>query len=295
MTSTLCPALPCARACPPAPLPSARRAASQKGGVRALQDEVVASHGVPFDKYAAVVKRLRALLGPDALLVANEGSDLMDWNLTAHSGPPEIRVAPELDLFSLDFYDGWNTDGEWEVDMVRGIYEASVFPQLLPHQKAVLVPYNSDTFSSLFTVHLAKPKVSLMQGHVWMPRLDRPRAAGSADRQEAGGVLALGRGGLSDRVRPCSSVSARVFVTRKRRPATAGFRRGTSAIARAQPRASIGARGGRVESSGRRIRSAAPPAPSSARTATTASPRAARAAASSARRRRSAPGTVATG
>ena len=104
-----------------------------------MQDEVVASHGVPFDKYAAVVKRLRALLGPDALLVANEGSDLMDWNLTEHSGPPEIRVAPELDLFSLDFYDGWNTDGEWEVDMVRGIYEASVFPQLLPHQKAVLV------------------------------------------------------------------------------------------------------------------------------------------------------------
>ena len=91
-----------------------------------MQDEVVASHGVPFDKYATVVKRLRALLGPDAL--------------TEHSGPPEIRVAPELDLFSLDFYDGWNTDGEWEVGMVRGIYEASVFPQLLPHQKAVLVP-----------------------------------------------------------------------------------------------------------------------------------------------------------
>ena len=128
MTSALCP-------CPLPSWPLSERC------VGTLQDEVVASHGVPFDKYATVVKRLRALLGPDALLVANEGSDLMDWNLTEHSGPPEIRVAPELDLFSLDFYDGWNTDGEWEVDMVRGIYEASVFPQLLPHQKAVLVPY----------------------------------------------------------------------------------------------------------------------------------------------------------
>ena len=144
-----------------------------------MQDEVVASHGVPFDKYAAVVKRLRALLGPDALLVANEGSDLMDWNLTAHSGPPEIRVAPELDLFSLDFYDGWNTDGEWEVDMVRGIYEASVFPQLLPHQKAVLVPYSSDTFSSLFTSHVAKPESITHAG----ARLDAPARPTSGRRQ----------------------------------------------------------------------------------------------------------------
>lgn len=42
--------------------------------------QVVSSHGVPFHNYSAVVSRLRQLVGPDAILFANEGVDLWDWD-----------------------------------------------------------------------------------------------------------------------------------------------------------------------------------------------------------------------
>ena len=104
------------------------------------QDEVVASHGVPFNNYTNVVSRLRELVGPDAILMANEGSDLWDWAQTPHDGEARFQVAKDLDFFSIDFYDGWNVDGMWEYKMVRALYETQVFPAMAPHQRAFVVP-----------------------------------------------------------------------------------------------------------------------------------------------------------
>jgi hypothetical protein len=44
------------------------------------------------------------------------------------------------DYFSIDFYDGWNVNGTWEIETVRAIYESMVFPAMAPHQKAFVVP-----------------------------------------------------------------------------------------------------------------------------------------------------------
>ena len=103
-------------------------------------DEIVASHGVPFANYTTVVSRLRELVGPKAILMANEGSDLWDWGQTAHDGEARFQVAKDLDYFSIDLYDGWNENGTWEVDMVRAIYEAQIFPAMSPTQRAFVVP-----------------------------------------------------------------------------------------------------------------------------------------------------------
>ena len=103
-------------------------------------DEVVASHGVPFHNYTNVVSRLRELVGPDAILMANEGTDLWDWDQTPHDGDARFQVAKDLDFFSIDFYDGWNADGMWEYKMVRALYETQVFPAMAPHQRAFVVP-----------------------------------------------------------------------------------------------------------------------------------------------------------
>ena len=45
-----------------------------------------------------------------------------------------------VDYFSIDFYDGWNVNGTWEIETVRAIYESMVFPAMAPHQKAFVVP-----------------------------------------------------------------------------------------------------------------------------------------------------------
>ena len=85
--------------------------------------------GVPLSNYTAVLAHLRAAFGRSVLLYGNECTH-----------PSGLVVPAELDLFSFDVYDKQNVDGASEVAMVRSIAEKTIFPQLAPHQKLLLVP-----------------------------------------------------------------------------------------------------------------------------------------------------------
>ena len=50
------------------------------------------------------------------------------------------QLPAELDLYSFDVYDAQNEDGASEVAMVRAAAEKTIFPQLAPHQRLLLVP-----------------------------------------------------------------------------------------------------------------------------------------------------------
>lgn len=50
------------------------------------------------------------------------------------------ELPAELDLFSFDVYNAQNDDGACEVALVRSAAEKTIFPQLAPHQKLLLVP-----------------------------------------------------------------------------------------------------------------------------------------------------------
>ena len=82
---------------------------------------------------APVAARLRAALGPSAVLYTNECAA----NLTRLGGVPEA-----LDLVSVDVYAGFlpGTQGSEEYERARMVYEQNVFPNLRSHQQVMLVP-----------------------------------------------------------------------------------------------------------------------------------------------------------
>lgn len=78
-----------------------------------------------------VTKRLRSLLGPDAIIYTNE---------CAHPGIPMIPDA--FDIISVDVYDGYSpgSNASAEVARAKEFYSTELFPKLASHQATFLVP-----------------------------------------------------------------------------------------------------------------------------------------------------------
>ena len=58
-------------------------------------------------------------------------------------GPPLDKVAPDLDLISVDLYEGYlpsDPNGTAEAVAARAFVEKEVYPRLAPHQKIMVVP-----------------------------------------------------------------------------------------------------------------------------------------------------------
>jgi hypothetical protein len=96
-----------------------------------LGDEICCG-GVPLADLATVLKTLRGLVGPNAILYTNECHEMEDWS----------EVPTELDLISMDTYGGYEPPGNAskEVAQAKAFYEEHVFPKLGAHQSALLVP-----------------------------------------------------------------------------------------------------------------------------------------------------------
>ena len=85
--------------------------------------------------YAPLTAKLREMLGPSAIIYANECLDI---------AAPELNVTevpPNFDLISIDHYDGYlpGTNGSAEVEEARANYEV-LFSKMHPWQRAVLLP-----------------------------------------------------------------------------------------------------------------------------------------------------------
>jgi hypothetical protein len=121
-------------------------------------DELVCT-GVPLANFSALVKQLRAELGPKAILYANECCGTVG---ACDSGRKcccwQDKIPPELDLISEDCYstpcsipgsygcdntsasknNGWNVSWEWNRVLMH--YKFDVVPKLHPGQQLMLVP-----------------------------------------------------------------------------------------------------------------------------------------------------------
>lgn len=123
-----------------------------------LGDEKICG-GVPLRNYTAVLAHLRAAFGQcDCSLTVSVDecfscSPRCDCGMYVGAGKSVLlygnecgntigggELPAELDLFSFDVYDAQNTDGANEVALARSIAEKTIFPQLAPHQKLLLVP-----------------------------------------------------------------------------------------------------------------------------------------------------------
>ena len=99
-----------------------------------LGDEICCQNVSCWDTaLAPVAARLRASLGPEAIIYTNECA----VNLSSLGGVPA-----DLDLISVDVYAGYlpGSNGTDEVAAARQMYETNVFPNLRPHQQVMLVP-----------------------------------------------------------------------------------------------------------------------------------------------------------
>ena len=85
-----------------------------------------------------LLKKVRALLGPKAILYTNE----CESSFSNHTGPSLDKLPPELDLISFDAYAGLTvgSNASTEVDVVSGYLNQAIFGMMWPHQKALLVP-----------------------------------------------------------------------------------------------------------------------------------------------------------
>ena len=102
--------------------------------LRRCQDELVC-HGVPYSNLSSVARELRAGLGPDVLLVANDCAHSYTWSGGAFGWP---AIPPEVDLVSADVYNF--TNGTAEALEVIAFYERFIIPKLQPHQQALFCP-----------------------------------------------------------------------------------------------------------------------------------------------------------
>ena len=109
-------------------------------------DEMVCN-GLPFENFTALVRHLRAKVGPTLKLWANECCGTVTG---ANGGPGEwLHVPPELDYVSYDCYsvpelvagsDKYHWNGSAEVAMARAAYEREIYPLLAPHQRVMQLP-----------------------------------------------------------------------------------------------------------------------------------------------------------
>jgi hypothetical protein len=90
--------------------------------------------------------KLRALVGPSAILYENECGDSIAGGGMAHGhpvGPPLDKIAPALDWISVDVYKGFtpdDPDGKAEAVAAKAFVEKYVYPKMAAHQKLVVVP-----------------------------------------------------------------------------------------------------------------------------------------------------------
>ena len=102
-----------------------------------LGDELCCRNITCWRQYEPYTAKLRALLGPSAVLYTNECAlmGLRGW-------PGNITIAPEFDFFSVDTYQ-WDYReagaGKAEVAQVKSAY-SQLFPKLHPHQQLLIVP-----------------------------------------------------------------------------------------------------------------------------------------------------------
>lgn len=87
------------------------------------------------DGYGPLTAKLRALLGPKAIIYANECADIANPHLNV------TEVPPGFDLISIDHYAGYmpGANGTDEVVAAKANYEV-LFSKMHPHQRAVLLP-----------------------------------------------------------------------------------------------------------------------------------------------------------
>ena len=90
--------------------------------------------------------QLRSLLGSDAVLYENDCADSIIGGGMAHGhpvGPPLDKVAPDLDIVSVDVYKGFtmeDSNGSAEAVAAQKLAVEEVYPRLWPHQKIFVVP-----------------------------------------------------------------------------------------------------------------------------------------------------------
>eukprot|EP01052_Picozoa_sp_SAG31_P005399 SAG31_NODE_237_length_19590_cov_13.149915_5_plen_341_part_00 len=90
--------------------------------------------------------KLRALLGPKAILYENECISSILGGGTAHGhlvGPPLDKIAPDLDLISVDLYRGYSpsdVNGTVEAVKAREFAHREIYPRLHAGQRIMAVP-----------------------------------------------------------------------------------------------------------------------------------------------------------
>jgi hypothetical protein len=152
-------------------LTEARRTLTEaSAALRFLGDEICCGNTTCWEAgLKPVTQKLRALLGPNAILYTNEcaNRDITD-------------VPPELDLISVDVYGGYlpGSNGTDEVIAAKAMYDI-IFPKLHPHQQVMLVP---GTFAcgnlSFFPLEAqAQNVVAKLQGYFDWAKADK-RVAG---------------------------------------------------------------------------------------------------------------------
>ena len=114
---------------------------------RGAQDEICCHNSSCWHgQLYPISAKLRSLLGRDAILYENECGDSLAGGGMAHGhpvGPPLDKVAPDLDLISVDLYEGYlpsDPNGTAEAVAARAFVEKEVYPRLAPHQKIMVVP-----------------------------------------------------------------------------------------------------------------------------------------------------------
>ena len=104
-----------------------------------------------------LASKLRALLGENAVLYANECTPRLQH--TGNASWESVQVPADLDLISVDIYGGpAYGGGRDEVSEVRQQYEHGLLPKLHSGQQALLVP-------GLFVSNERLPAVSLAWWH----------------------------------------------------------------------------------------------------------------------------------
>lgn len=90
--------------------------------------------------------KLRRLLGADAILYENDCADSIIGGGMAHGhpvGPPLDKIAPDLDIISVDVYKGFlptDSNGTEEAIAARKLAVNDVYPRMARHQRIFVVP-----------------------------------------------------------------------------------------------------------------------------------------------------------
>ena len=126
-------------------------------------DEIYCSN-IAFSNYSAVLTELRRLVGPHAVIWANECGHPSGWPIAMWPKAP-----PELDWLSIDQYDVLH--GAEEVTMAQKYWSMdAVKSKLWPHQRLLAVPGTFACDQSRYqTIAEAQIQVCFATAVVWEP------------------------------------------------------------------------------------------------------------------------------